>query len=86
MRKFTYLITNERGIHARPAAFLTSEVRKFPRTYVTIKKGDETADAANMSDLMNLDVWPGDTVTVIIEGDDEENAARDIREFFEKHL
>ena len=38
MKQFTYIITDEAGIHARPAGLLVKEAAKFAST-TTIAKG-----------------------------------------------
>lgn len=42
MKQFTYIITDEAGIHARPAGLLVKEAAKFTST-TTIAKGAKKA-------------------------------------------
>ena len=43
MQTFEYKITDEVGLHARPAGLLVKEAKKFEST-VTIAKGDKSTD------------------------------------------
>ena len=70
MKSFEYTITDEVGIHARPAGLLVKE----------------SAEAKKLMALMGLGVKKGDTVTVTVEGGDEETAAIKIEEFFKNNL
>ena len=85
MAKFTYVITDEVGLHARPAGLLVKEAKKF-QSECTITKGDKTKKLTQLMMLMSLGVKQGDTVTVTAEGADEEAAAAALKEFFENNL
>ena len=73
MKEFTYTIQEAVGIHARPAGLLVKEVKKYEST-VTITKGDKSVNALKLMALMGMGVKCGDTVTVTVEGADEETA------------
>ncbi len=85
MRTFEYAIKDELGIHARPAGMLVKEAKAFA-SEITIKKGDKEAGCTKLMALMGLGVKCGDVVTITINGDDEENAEKAIKEFLEKNL
>lgn len=86
MKTFTYTITDPIGIHARPAGLLVKAAKAFAGTEVTVTKGDKTAKSTQLMKLMGLGVKGGDTVTVIAEGVDEENAIAAMEQFFKEHL
>ena len=46
MKQFTYVITDEAGIHARPAGLLVKEAAKFASSTTIAKGADEDAAAA----------------------------------------
>ena len=73
MKEFTYTIQEAVGIHARPAGLLVKEVKQHQST-VTITKGDKSVNALKLMALMGMGVKCGDTVTVTVEGPDEETA------------
>ena len=85
MKEFTYTITHPHGIHGRPAAALVTAAKALDGA-VTVCKGDRQADACRMMALMTLGAAQGDTVTVRLEGGDEEGALRAMEEFFAQNL
>ena len=85
MKSFDYVITDEVGIHARPAGILVKECKKYGSKISVVKDG-KSAVASKLMALMGLGVKCGDTVTVQIEGDDEDTAYEAIKAFFEANL
>jgi phosphocarrier protein len=85
MKTFTYTIRDELGIHARPAGMLAKTAKGF-KSSVNIQKGGKEALATKVFALMGLGVKQHDTVTVKVEGPDEEAAAAAIEEFMNKNL
>lgn len=85
MKTFNYIITDEVGIHARPAGMLVKEAKKYAST-VSIVKGEKKADAKKLMVLMGLDVKCGEEVTVEVDGADEEEAAAALETFFKENL
>ena len=85
MKSFNYVITDEVGIHARPAGVLVKEAKKYAAK-ITVSMGGKSADATKLMALMSMGVKQGDEVTVSVEGDDEETAAAEIEKFFKENL
>ena len=85
MKKFTYTIKDEIGIHARPAGLLAKKAKEFEST-VMLDKGGKNANAAKLIAVMGLGVKCGDTITVTVEGADEERAAGEMERFFSENL
>lgn len=85
MQSFTYTITEPVGIHARPAGLLVKEIKNYQST-VTVTKGDKSVNALKLMALMGMGIKCGDTVTVRIEGADEDTAAPAMEKFFSEHL
>lgn len=85
MKEFNYTITDEIGIHARPAGMLPKKAKAFESS-VTIAKGEKEAALTKLMAVMALGVKHGDTVTVKAEGADEEAAIAEIKKFFEENL
>ncbi len=85
MKSFTYTITDEVGIHARPAGLLVKKAKEFDST-ITIEKGGRSVNASKLMALMGLGVKCGETVTVTAEGSDEEKASSALEEFFKSNL
>ena len=85
MKKFTYTIKDEIGIHARPAGLLAKKAKEF-ESAVMLSKDGKTVNAARLIAVMGLGVKCGDTVTVTVEGADEERAAEEMERFFSENL
>ena len=63
MTEFNYTITDEVGIHARPAGVLAKTAKDLD-SEITITKGEKTVGASKLMMLMGLGVKCGDTVKV----------------------
>lgn len=85
MKSFEYTITDEVGIHARPAGVLARKVKEYS-SRVTITKGEKSAEAQKLMAVMSLGVKQGETIRVSVEGEDEETAAADMEAFFRENL
>lgn len=85
MKTFDYTITDPVGIHARPAGVLVKEVKAYDAV-IKITKDGKSAEAKKLMALMGLGVKQGDTVTVSVEGGDEEAIAAKLEEFFKNNL
>jgi phosphocarrier protein HPr len=60
------IIRNELGLHARSAAKITQIVQSS-KAGVWIKKGNDTADASSIVDILTLACEKGSKITLIIE-------------------
>ena len=85
MRAFHYVITDEVGLHARPAGLLAKEAKKYA-SKITLEAGGRTAEATKLMAVMSMDVKKGTEVTVTVEGEDEEAAVQGMQKFFEENL
>ena len=85
MRSFEYTITDEVGIHARPAGILVKEAKSYD-SVINVTKDGKSAEAKKLMALMGLGVKKGDTVTVSVEGGDEDAVAAKMEEFFKNNL
>lgn len=85
MKTFDYTITDELGIHARPAGVLAKTAKALD-SEVTITKGEKTVGASKLMMLMGLGIKQGDTITVTIDGGDEEASYNTMKDFFENNL
>ena len=85
MKSFEYTITDEVGIHAIPAGILVKEAKKY-ESKIVVNMGDKTAEATKLIALMGMGVKKGDTVTVEVEGADEDTAVNDMKTFFENNF
>lgn len=85
MVAFQYTITDEVGIHARPAGMLV-KTAKEKSAAVTLKTAKGSADARKLMAIMALGVKQGDVVTVEVEGENEAVVAKEMQTFFEENL
>ena len=85
MRTFEYTITDEVGILARPAGLLVKEAKSYD-SVIKVTKDGKSAEAKKLMALMGLGVKKGDTVTVSVEGGDEDAVAAKMEEFFKNNL
>lgn len=85
MKSFKYVITDEVGIHARPAGNLAKEAKKY-QSKIKIVKDGKAAEATKLMALMGLAVKKGMEVEVTVEGPDEDTAFEGIKKFFEENL
>lgn len=85
MKTFNYTIKDELGIHARPAGLLAKTAKAYDSD-ITITKGEKTVSCTKLMALMGLGVKCGDTVTITINGGNEEAAEKGIKEFLEANL
>ena len=85
MKTFTYIITDEIGIHARPASLLVKEAKKYTSKIVLSANG-KSAEATKLMAIMGLGVKNGQEVEIAIEGGDEEFAFEGMKLFMEQNL
>ena len=80
-----YPITAAEGLHARPATHLIRLVKNF-KSVTTLRKGEKTIKLNSMLNLLSLALKGGDTITIIVVGEDEAEAATAIDHFFSEEL
>ena len=85
MKRFSYTITDELGIHARPAGLLAKRTSEFKST-VSLEANGKQGNAKQILSVMLLAVKQGQTVEFLVEGEDEEQAAAALLSFMEENL
>ena len=80
-----YIILAPQGLHARPATTLIRLVKGF-KSAISLKKGDKTVKLNSMLNLLSLTIKGGETITIIIEGEDETAASTALNQFFTEQL
>ncbi|SEI53765.1 phosphocarrier protein [Dyadobacter sp. SG02] len=76
-----YTILAPEGIHARPATALVRLVKKF-KSGISLKKGEKMIQLNSMLNILALSTKGGDRVSVVIDGEDEDEAALALDVFF----
>lgn len=85
MKTFTYQIQDPIGIHARPAGQLVKLASSFS-SKIIITCGDKQTDITHLMSLMGMGITHGSTVTITVEGTDEQAATAAIQAFFQESL
>lgn len=85
MKTFNYTIKDELGIHARPAGMLAKTAKALD-SQITISNGAKSAVATKLMAIMGMGIKCGNTVSVTIEGGDEEASEQAMKKFFEENL
>ncbi len=80
-----YVITAPEGIHARPATTLIRITKKF-KSVISLKKGDKVIRLNSMLNILSMGAKGGDTISILVEGEDEADAADAIDNFFTEQL
>ena len=70
MISYTYVIKDENGMHARPAAMFAQGCSNFNST-VTLTANGKTVDAKNVTAILSLGCKQNDEIKIDIDGDDE---------------
>lgn len=85
MIEFQVTVTIEGGLHARPAALLVNHAAQS-QSKVTLNKGEKQADGRSILGIMTLGVTQGDSLSIQVEGSDEENVAASIQQLLVQSL
>ncbi len=85
MKTFQYTIREELGMHARPAGLILQLAKEF-KSEITVSNKGKSENLKKLFSVVGLDIRYQDTVTVTIEGPDEDVAAEEMLAFFEENL
>jgi phosphocarrier protein HPr len=80
-----YVITAAEGMHARPATNLVKLTKNYS-SFISIKKGDRTVKLSSLLNILSLGIKGGETISIIIDGEDEASAITAIDAFFHEEL
>jgi phosphocarrier protein len=83
--KSAYEIAVENGLHARPAGALASIAKRF-KSEIQIKTDKKEADSKRLLSIMTLGATKGTVLKFIINGEDENEAEKAIRDFCAEQL
>ncbi len=75
-------INNPTGIHARPACELVAFAKKF-RSEIILKYGAKEANCSSIISILALGAGIGAQINLIVSGDDEKIALKDVAEFIQ---
>ena len=86
MKQFDFTIKDPLGVHARPAGMLAKLTKGFGETIVTISRDGNTVKAFQLMKVMSMGIKCGHTITVAVEGPDEDRVAEEVKEFLDYNL
>jgi phosphocarrier protein len=75
-------ITNNSGLHARPATFFIQKANTY-RSGVWVVKDDRKVSAKSLLGVLCIGIAKGMTITLVADGDDEEAAIKGLIELIE---
>lgn len=85
MVKFTFMVQDEMGLHARPAGLLVKKAAECT-SEVTIRKGEKKGNAKRIFNVMGLSIKAGEEVEITVEGDNEKEEAAVLKEFIRENI
>ena len=85
MKEFKYVVTDNEGIHARPAGELVKLAKEFTSS-VTISKDGKSGDCKKIFTIMGLGIKGGMEVVLKFDGEDEDAAYEKISAFMKENL
>ncbi len=71
------IIKNKQGLHARPAALFVQIANKF-NSAITVTKGRQKVNGKSIMGIMMLEAGCGSKVTMTVNGDDAEQAVKEL--------
>ncbi len=77
MVKQKVTITNPTGLHLRPAGIFCNTASSF-KCKVTFEYGNTTANAKSVLSVLGACIKKGDEIELVCEGEDEEEALREM--------
>ncbi len=78
MVKKSFRITNENGVHARPATSLVNEAMLY-KSDITLEALRKKVDLKSIMGVMSLGIYSGVTIEVVANGEDEIEALEGIK-------
>ena len=82
MTKRDVTITNNIGLHARPATFFIQKANSY-KSLVWIEKEDRKINAKSLLGVLSLGIVGGTKIRIIVDGSDEEVALNTLVELVE---
>lgn len=85
MKKINLRLLNEEGLHARPATQFSKAAMKYKCDIQLMKNGDSVNiyNPKSILSILSMGAIKGDELTIIANGEDEEEAISKIKEMIE---
>lgn len=78
-------VTNDVGLHARPATFFIQKANEY-KSSIWVEKEERKINAKSLLGVLSLGIVKGTKVTIIADGVDENKAVDALIELIEKGL
>ena len=78
-------IVNEVGLHARPATFFIQKANTY-KSSIWIEKEDRRVNAKSLLGVLSMGIVKGTLVTLIADGDDENEALNGLEKLIQAEL
>ena len=72
-------VSNQVGLHARPATFFIQKANEF-KSGIWVEKDERRVNAKSLLGVLSLGIVKGSTINLIADGADEEEAINALRE------
>lgn len=79
MRQVTVKLTNQSGLHARPAALFVKSANKYESDIELVYNGNKI-NGKSIIGIMSLGAFYGEEITIIAKGIDEDEAIVELQE------
>ena len=87
MKKITYTVKAEAGLHARPAGLLVKQTAAFKSNIKILnEESGKEADLKRLMAVMALGVRQGNSIAISADGEDEEEAVAVIEAFLKENF
>jgi len=79
------IINNSSGLHARPAALFVQIANKYD-SEVILRKGIQEVNGKSIMGIMMLAAEHGSEIIIQVEGDDAQEALKELEDFLKKEV
>ncbi len=79
------IVSNEVGLHARPATFFIQKANEY-KSSIWVERDNRRINAKSLLGVLSLGIVQGSAITVIADGVDEEKAVDALVELVEHNL
>ena len=76
------VISNQVGLHARPATFFIQKANEY-KASIWVEKDDRRVNAKSLLGVLSLGIVKGTAITIIADGSDEEEAIATLAELID---
>ncbi|NLL04752.1 MAG: HPr family phosphocarrier protein [Clostridiaceae bacterium] len=85
MTKKEITVNNVSGLESKPAALFIQKASNF-KSNIWVEKGERKANAKSLLGLLSLGVGNGNKITIIAEGEDENQAISELESYLATDL